>query len=607
MQQPQQVYGGNGNNYNPVMRPRAPGTPVTVQQQLSVDSSVGNAVTPSPLQSPAAQQQQQQALPANQTVDSSDPSGGGGGGIGSMNVAPHWIVYDSFGFPKIGLKGGGTDGPLSPPPPPVPILSAPEKSEQEKAPEVLLQGDLESATSSSQEVAIVVPEIVQVLKPIEEVEQVVRKEPLMDPLATTSTSEMSAVVNVVVPALREESIKTSDEMVVSDQMLMDLPVGGEMETLEMFHLVEVPEVTEVDMISPSPVDVGKMPQIQEDPIELEEKKERSAAVEAIKVETDPLIHVEEVSTILPSLVSVSDSALEIGATIQSSPTMVPSSDSTESSDVKTQFDPVIPKSEALPDVILNEEVVATPGSTAESHDEVFTSSPVKTPISSAAIQDPVVIPEIEKPPAAPVETSATAPPTVSTPTNVVPSIPAAVTLASKVSLKAPVSYSSTSSMPATVTTVTLSAIPVSNVTSVPPQSTTSTANQPNPQPNVAMSMASIPVTSVRTVSVPGTVPTSILVRAPIGNRLSSPLIINQRPLPTLTLNSTQNAPSSANQPKATPQQHQQQQTTMLEVKKEKMEEEQLPLPPQQSSESSASVDEINPLLVQQQQQVTIKK
>ena len=293
MQQQQQVYGGNGNNYNPAMRPRAPGTPVTVQQQLSVDSSVGNAVAPSPLQSPAAQQQQ--ALPANQTIDSSDPSGGGGGGMGSMNVAPHWIVYDSFGFPKIGLKGGGTDGPLSPPPPPVPILPAPEKSEQEKAPEVLLQGDLESATSSSQEVAIVVPEIVQVLKPIEEVEQVVRLEPLMDPLATTSTSEMSAVVNVVVPALREDSIKSSDEMMVSDQMLMDLPVGGEMETLEMFHLVEVPEVTEVDMISPSPIDGGnKMPLIQEDPIELEEKKERSAAVEAIKVETDPLMHVEEV-------------------------------------------------------------------------------------------------------------------------------------------------------------------------------------------------------------------------------------------------------------------------------------------------------------------------
>ena len=85
-----------------------------------------------------------------------------------MNVAPHWLVYDSFGFPKSGLKGGGTDGPLSPPSPPLPILPAPEKSEQGKTPEVLLQGDLESATSSSQEVAVVVPEIVQVLKPIEE-------------------------------------------------------------------------------------------------------------------------------------------------------------------------------------------------------------------------------------------------------------------------------------------------------------------------------------------------------------------------------------------------------------------------------------------------------
>ena len=129
--------------------------------------------------------------------------------------------------------------------------------------------------------------------------------------------------------------------------------------------------------------------------------------------------------------------------------------------VKTQFDPVIPKLETLPDVILNEEVVATPGSTAESQDEVFTTSLVKTPISSASIPDPVV-PKTEKPPAAPVEISATAlaPPTVSTPNNVVPSIPAAVTLASKVSLKAPVSYSSTSSMSTSATTVTLSAIPV---------------------------------------------------------------------------------------------------------------------------------------------------
>jgi hypothetical protein len=74
--------------------------------------------------------------------------------------------------------------------------------------------------------------------------------------------------------------------------------------------------------------------------------------------------------------------------------------------VKTQFDPVIPKSETLPDVILNEEVVATPGSTAESQDEVFTTSLVKTPISSASIPDPVV-PKTEKPPAAPVEISAT--------------------------------------------------------------------------------------------------------------------------------------------------------------------------------------------------------
>ncbi len=48
---------------------------------------------------------------------------------------------------------------------------------------MLLQGDLESGTSSSQEVAVVVPEIVEVLKPIEEVEQVVRMESLMDPLA----------------------------------------------------------------------------------------------------------------------------------------------------------------------------------------------------------------------------------------------------------------------------------------------------------------------------------------------------------------------------------------------------------------------------------------
>lgn len=81
------------------------------------------------------------------------------------------------------MNGGDTDGPLSPPSPPLPILPAPEKSEQEKTPEVLLQGDSESATSSSQEVAVVVPEIVQVLKLIEEVEQVVRMESLMDPLA----------------------------------------------------------------------------------------------------------------------------------------------------------------------------------------------------------------------------------------------------------------------------------------------------------------------------------------------------------------------------------------------------------------------------------------
>ena len=61
----------------------------------------------------------------------------------------------------------------------------------------------------------------------------------------------------------------------------------------------------------SPVDGGNMPQIQ-DPIELEEKK-------------------ESISTILPSLVSVLNSALDIGATIESSPTMVTSSGSTESS------------------------------------------------------------------------------------------------------------------------------------------------------------------------------------------------------------------------------------------------------------------------------------
>ncbi|XP_046637782.1 histone-lysine N-methyltransferase 2C-like isoform X5 [Daphnia pulicaria] len=593
-QQQQQVYGGNGNNYNPVMRPRAPGTPVTVQQQLSVDSSVGNVVAPPPLQSPVAQQQQQQQAPPvnNQTLDSADPSagGGGGGGIGSMNVAPHWIVYDSFGFPKIGLKGGGTDGPLSPPPPPVPILPATEKSEQDKGPQLLAASDLESATSSH-EGPIVVAEVVELTKAVEEVGGM---EGLMDPLATTSTSEMS---EVVVPALREEPTMTkADEMMGNDQMLMDLPGGGEMETLEMFHLVEVPEVTEVDMISPRPIDGGgKMAPIH-DPIELVEERKEGRAVAVARVEVDHL---------MPETAAVADPALEIGAgaKAQSSPSIA-SSDPVESSLVKSQqFDPsVIPKSESLPDVILNEEVEAVPVvSAAESQEEVET-PPVPATVSAPTVQDPVV-PETEKPtPPAEVVAVAAAPPPVLTPAVVVPSVSLspAVTLASKVSLKAPVSYSSSpSSMSTTtVTTVTLSAIPVSNVPPSTQSATHPTTIQSNPQPNVT-----IPMTSVRTVSVPGTVPTSILVRAPMGNRLSSPLIINQRPLPTLTLNSSsaQNPPPSANQPKATLQQQQQQQTVVL-VKQEKMDEE--PVAAQQStSESSANAEESsNPLLVQQQQQ-----
>lgn len=509
-----------------------------------------------------------------------------------MNVAPHWIVYDSFGFPKIGLKGGGTDGPLSPPPPPVPILPATEKSEQDKGSR-LLASDLESATSSH-EAPIVVAEVVELTKAVEEVGGM---EGLMDPLATTSTSEMS---EVVVPALREEPTMTkADEMMVNDQMLMDLPGGGEMETLEMFHLVEVPEVTEVDMISPRPIDGGgggKMAPIH-DPIELVEERKEGRAVAVARVEADPL---------MPETAAVADPALEIGAgaKAQSSPSIA-SSDPVESSLVKSQqFDPsVIPKSESLPDVILNEEVEAVPVVSAAESQEQVEAPPVAT-VSAPTVQDPVV-PETEKP-TPPVEAVAVAaaPPTVSTPAVVVPSVSlsqTAVTLASKVSLKAPVSYSSSpSSMSTTVTTVTLSAIPVSNV---PPsaQLATPTAIQSNPQPNVT-----IPMTSVRTVSVPGTVPTSILVRAPMGNRLSSPLIINQRPLPTLTLNSSpaQNPPPSANQPKATLQQQQQQQQTVVLVKQEKVDEE--PVAAQQStSESSANVEESsNPLLVQQQQQVT---
>lgn len=505
-----------------------------------------------------------------------------------MNVAPHWIVYDSFGFPKIGLKGGGTDGPLSPPPPPAPILPATEKSEQDKGPQ-LLAADLDSATSSH-EATIVVAEIVELSKAVEEVGGM---EGLMDPLATTSTSEMS---EVVVPALREEPTMTkADEMMVNDQMLMDLPGGGEMETLEMFHLVEVPEVTEVDMISPRPIDGGgKMAPIH-DPIELVEERKEGRAV--AQVEADPL---------MPERAAVADPALEIGAGAEA----IASSDPVESSLVKSQqFDPcVIPKSESLPDVILNEEVEAAPVVSAAESQEQVEAPPVPATVSAPTVQDPVV-PETEKPtpPAEAVAVAAAPPPVSVTPAVVVPSVSlsqTAVTLASKVSLKAPVSYSSSpSSMSTTtVTTVTLSAIPVSNVPPSAQLATHPTTIQSNPAPNVT-----IPMTSVRTVSVPGTVPTSILVRAPMGNRLSSsPLIINQRPLPTLTLNSlsAQNPPPSANQPKATLQQQQQQQTVVL-VKQEKMDEE--PVAAQQStSESSANVEETsNPLLVQQQQQVTL--
>merc|ERR1711911_82683 len=126
-QQPQQMYTGP----NPAMMQR----PLMHRTTSAPEASAGSPRTPRPgsvPQSPASYSHPGTPAgsgavvmsPAMNPLTSPDPpdavdptgslaaGGGGGGGGGGSNTAPvPWIEYDSYGFPKIGLKGGS---PLSP-------------------------------------------------------------------------------------------------------------------------------------------------------------------------------------------------------------------------------------------------------------------------------------------------------------------------------------------------------------------------------------------------------------------------------------------------------------------------------------------------------------
>lgn len=535
----QQVYGGNNSNYNPTMRPRGPGTPVTIQQQLSVDSS-GGSVAPSPLPSPAPQPQQQPPAPANQTGDSSDPSasggGGGGGGIGSINVAPCWLEFDSFGFPKIGLKGGGTDGPLSPHPL---VVAVPEAEKTQQAPAVNM-----NCTGTPAE-GVEIP-------PLNEVEQPIVSDTPMDPSSST------AVANEA-----NGAASATDQLIKSEQQ-----APGEMRPLG--HLAES----------------GTGGACVQDPIKSEERTDSSTSSKLsgsstgsnVEGSADPLMNAVQVVTLTPPLAPRRDETAElIRATVPSSPSAASDNVGAESSveagpSAASVADPLLPCS-----VDVNESKAAVEDVNRNAHaPEVKQESSKATPVETAVVV--VVPPPISTPIATP------SPAVVAT-----VSVPVAVTLASKVSLKTLIPKSSSSTGATTVTTVTLSAVPITN-----PSASGVTQSHPVAP---TMSMASVPMTSVRTVSVP----TSILVRAPVANRLSSPLNVGQRPLPTLTLNPTSaphhNAPVPVHQQKVAPQAQQQ---TQVVVKQEKGDEEQVAA---RSPCESAPAEESNPLLVQQQQQV----
>lgn len=551
-------------------------------------------------------QQQQQPMPVNDPSDPSHPAGGGGGGgMNAMNVAPFRIEYDSYGFPKIGLRGGGTGGPLSPPQPPAPIESTLEKTEQQ--PEEMPVAD----SSASVATTTISEEVVQVVVQNEAdlvTDKAVEEEPQVDPLAV-ATTQIAQEAEVVIEDVQHETVEMVEVTEAAELEIISSTPLASPRASPLVQLLPPPTaatepaviVEEVNcdpavvtepiapLIIPSinleSMDTGLVEEMikedsmvfhHEEPI-LPVSESESSTFSSVLVEPTPLV-----PTPPPPQISAPDSAV-------SSPKEEPVLALTLTPSLSSDSDPTLVPDQ-VPDQFLADPIPVTPvfeEEEPEPEPEPEPPVPVSVPVP-VSIPAPVQVPPpaVSTPPVHPANPVSTisvripAPPQTTRPVAPAADNPTLVTLNPIVSSSAPVSVVSTAA--GQPTTSVAPAIPIT-LTKESPSSTSS--------PVVVVS-SSAPMTTVVLQS--NTAPTAILVRAPISTAVRlTPFI--QRSVPTLTPSSNP-PPAPESSPKVQPQQ-----TAMPTgaVKVEKAEQEMT----EPDSQQPAAEESSNPFLAQQQQQV----
>ena len=482
-----------------------------------------------------------------------------------MNVAPFRIEYDSFGFPKIGLKGGGTGGPLSPPQQPAPVEPKQEKAE-------------ELATTSNDDLAQVV---VSNSDESEAVHVAIEEQRQMDSLA----------FSIKVEAIESESAGMHVEE--AEVVVLD----AQQETVEMVEVTEAAELEITSSSSPvsSPTTVGRGPEplfnVQTEPIVISKKEEEpSTPHPPVAVVTEPIVpeHLETAAIVeffetvaIEETVKEEDRVPEpervdlATSSITSMEPTVANSSPKQEQGVTLTLTPSVPCDSdptLVPDQV-PDQFLADPAPVAPVLEET-------TPVSIAApVQAPIPVSFAAPIPAAPTAISVRIP--VSIPTN---------PIATSRSVPAP------NPTLVTLNPVVVSSAPVAVSTLVPvatPIHTTSTtislSNESTTPASIPFVQSTAPVTTVVLQSSAPT-PTAILVRAPISTpgRLTP---FSQRPIPMLTSHSPATE-SSAKVVVVNPQ-------PATVIKSEKPE----PEPPTTEPEALQAVEEMNPMLAQQQQQV----
>jgi len=193
-----------------------------------------------------------------------EPSGGGGG---NANMAP-FIMYDSYGFPKIGLKGGGMDSP------------SPQPERQAVEPKVETENASEETTQKAEQVELKKEEIeIEPTEPVQEVELFIVKEEDILPVETEFLSIETAVEELV--EVKTEPVEEV-QVIVEQQEEPSDPLESTAVLIELKKEPEPPE--DSDPLEPSIVPAGG----PSDPLEpinpsTEQKKELCDPLETTSV------------------------------------------------------------------------------------------------------------------------------------------------------------------------------------------------------------------------------------------------------------------------------------------------------------------------------------